>query len=420
MKPLVEGRVKRDLDWLRAGGAHHDFPLLCKLRDEENLVFLDSGASSQKPQSVIDTLTKFYSQDYANIHRGVYRLSQEATRLYEGARAKVQQFLGAQRPEEIVFVRGTTEGINLLANSFVRPRLNAGDEILITQMEHHSNIVPWQLLCESTGASLKFIPLTDTGELQLELLPELLTDRTRVLAITHVSNALGTINPLREIIRAAHDKDVPVIVDGAQAVHHMTVDVQDLDCDFYVFSGHKLYGPTGAGAVYGKQEHWESMPPWHGGGDMIVSVTLEKSTFADPPTRFEAGTPDIAGAVGLGAAIDYVNEIGMENVVAFESEVFAAGTEILNGVPGLRMIGTAAEKAAVFSFVLDGVHPHDVGTFLDTENVAVRTGHHCAQPIMDYFKIPATTRASLGIYNTVADIERLAEGLVQIRKFFRV
>lgn len=420
MKSLTANIVTRDLAWLRAGSAQQDFPLLRKLRAEENLVFLDSGASSQKPQVVIDAVTNFYSHDYANIHRGVYRLSQEATRMYEGARAKVQKFLGAERPEEIVFARGTTEGINLLANSFVRPRLQVGDEILISQMEHHSNIVPWQLLCAATGAVLKYIPLTKTGELELSRLPELLTERTQVLSITHVSNALGTINPLPEIIRMAHDKGVPVIVDGAQAVHHLAVDVCELDCDFYVFSGHKLYGPTGIGAVYGKHEHWLNMPPWQGGGDMILSVTMEKSIYADPPMRFEAGTPDIAGAVGLGAAIDYINDIGMANVMAYESELLEAGTNILNDVPGLKLIGTAAEKGTVFSFVLDGVHPHDVGTFLDTENIAVRTGHHCAQPIMDYFGIPATTRASLGIYNTVADLERLADELLQIRKFFRV
>ncbi len=420
MDPVKTITDNRGLEFLRQGGALHDFPLLRVARAENNLVFLDSAASAQKPQVVVDAVSRLYSHQYANIHRGVYRLSQVATELYEGARGKVQTFLGAAKPEEIVFVRGATEGLNLLAHSFVRPRVKAGDEILITQMEHHSNIVPWQMLCQETGAVLKFVPLTSTGELELEKLPELLTERTRVLAVSHVSNALGTINPLAEIVRLAHEKNVPVIVDGAQAVPHLAVDVQALDCDFYVFSGHKLYGPTGVGAVYGKMEHWRAMPPWQGGGDMILSVTMEQSTYAEPPACFEAGTPNIAGAVGLGAAIDYVNGIGLENLTAYENEMLTQGNEILGQVPGLRIIGTSEHKAAVFSFVLDGVHPHDVGTFLDSDNIAVRTGHHCAQPIMDYFDIPATTRASLGIYNTAADLEALAAGLLKIRKFFRV
>lgn len=408
----------RDLEFLRRGGARDEFPLLREAQD--NLVFLDSGASAQKPQVVLDTLNGFYSRSYANIHRGVYQLSQEATRLYEAARGKVQTFLGAAKPEEIVFVRGATEGLNLLAQSFVRPMLSAGDEILITEMEHHSNIVPWQLLCQQTGAVLKYVPLNETGELQWDQLPDLLTERTKVFSVTHVSNALGTINPLPDVIKLAHQKNVPVIVDGAQAVPHVPVDVQELDCDFYVFSGHKLYGPTGVGAVFGKMDHWKQMPPWQGGGDMILSVTMAESTYAEPPARFEAGTPDIGGAVGLGAAIDYVQSVGMATLHAYENELLAAGNRILGEVPGLRIIGTAAEKAAVFSFVLEGVHPHDVGTFLDSDNICVRTGHHCAQPIMDYFGIPATTRASLGIYNTTADLEALAEGLLKIRKFFRV
>ncbi len=420
MEPVKDIIGGEGLEFLRQGGARGDFPLLQEARGGDKLIFLDSGASAQKPQIVLDTLNRFYSREYANIHRGVYRLSQEATELYEGARAKVQTFLGAAKPEEIVFVRGATEGINLLAHSFVRPRLQAGDEVLVTQMEHHSNLVPWQMLCQATGAVLKYVPLTATGELQLDQLPELLTDRTRVLAVTHVSNALGTINPLPEIIRLAHEKNVPVIVDGAQAVPHLAVDVQDLGCDFYVFSGHKLYGPTGVGAVYGKMDHWRGMPPWQGGGDMILSVTMDKTTYAEPPARFEAGTPDIAGAVGLGAAIDYVTGLGMDNLTAYENELLAEGTAILGEVPGLRIIGTAARKAGVFSFVLDGVHPHDVGTFLDSDNIAVRTGHHCAQPIMDYFGVPATTRASLGVYNTKEDLEALAASLLKIRKFFAV
>jgi len=420
MERLDENAVCRDLEFLRRGGARADFPLLADAPVNEGLVFLDSGASAQKPRAVLSELNRFYSQDYANIHRGVYRLSQEATGLYEGARRLVQRFLGAARPEEIVFVRGATEGLNLLANSFVRPRLQSGDEVLITQMEHHSNIVPWQLICQQTGAVLKYVPLTESGELDLSQLPTLLTARTRVLSVTHVSNALGTVNPLAEIIDLAHERDVPVIVDGAQAVPHLAVDVQALDCDFYVFSGHKIYGPTGIGAVYGKSDHWAQMSPWQGGGDMILSVTMAESTYAEPPTCFEAGTPHIAGAIGLGAAIEYVQSIGMETITAYEDELLAEGTKILSAVPGLRIIGTATHKAAVFSFVLAGVHPHDVGTFLDGDNIAVRTGHHCAQPVMDYFDVSATTRASLGIYNTTADIEALAASLLKIRKFFRL
>jgi len=402
-----------------AQGWREDFPLLREAQ-AKGLVFLDSAASAQKPQVVLDALADFYRHHYANIHRGVYQLSQEATALYEGARGKVQHFIGAACPEEIVFVRGATEGLNLVARSFVRPRLQPGDEILVTQMEHHSNLVPWQMLCAETGAHLKYIPLTETGELQLELLPELLTERTRVLSVTQVSNALGTVNPVKDMIRQAHAKGIPVVVDGAQAVPHLAVDVQDLDCDFYVFSGHKIYGPTGVGAVYGRREHWQGMPPWQGGGDMILSVTMAAATYAEPPARFEAGTPNIAGAVGLGAAIDYVQGIGMERLAAYEQELLVQGTRILAAVPGLRMIGTAPHKAAVFSFVLDGVHPHDVGTFLDNDNIAVRTGHHCAQPIVDYFGIPATTRASLAAYNTVNDLEALATSLLKVRKFFGV
>ena len=409
----------RGLERLRSGAVRDDFPLL---RDgaADGLVFLDSAASAQKPQVVLDAIADFYSHDYANIHRGVYRLSQEATRLYEAARGKVRSFLGAAHDDEIVFVRGATEGLNLLAHSFVAPRLQAGDEVLVTQMEHHSNLVPWQMLCRRTGAVLKYIPLAENGELRLELLPELLTERTKVMAVAHVSNALGTVNPLAGIIALAHERGVPVIVDGAQAVPHLAVDVQALGCDFYVFSGHKVYGPTGIGAMYGKRELWRDMPPWQGGGDMILSVTMEQSTWAEPPACFEAGTPNIAGAIGLGAALDYVSDLGLPAVTAWENELVAIGSGILGEVPGLRLIGTAPHKAAVFSFVLEGVHPHDVGTFLDADNIAVRTGHHCAQPIMDFYGIPATTRASLGLYNTPADLEALAASVLRIRKFFGV
>ena len=408
------------LERLRGGDVRADFPLLVHEAEANGLVFLDSAASAQKPQVVLDALANVYERNYANIHRGVYKLSQDATTLYEAARGKVKGFLGAADDREIVFVRGTTEGLNLLANSFVRPRLSPGDEVLVTEMEHHSNLVPWQLLCQATGAVLKHVPLADDGTLQMDTLDHLLTARTKVFAVAHVSNALGTVNPIRDLVRLAHEKDIPVIVDGAQATPHMAVDVQDLDCDFYVFSGHKVYGPTGIGAVYGKLAHWEAMPPWQGGGDMILNVTLSESTYAPPPARFEAGTPHIAGAIGLGAAIDYLQTLGLDAITAHEADLLDYGNALLGSIPGLRLIGTAPDKAGVFSFVLDGVHPHDVGTVLDTHHIAVRTGHHCAQPIMDRFKVPATTRASLGLYNTRTDLDALAEALHQVRKFFGV
>ena len=408
-----------DLDEITAG-LRADFPLWDETSDARNLVFLDSAASAQKPRTVIQAMQDFYATGYANIHRGVYGLSQDATRLYEQARGKVQRLLGAARPEEIVFVRGATEGVNLVAWSFARPRLSPGDEVVVSEMEHHSNIVPWQLVCQATGARLKVAPMNDRGELDLEALAGLLGERTRVLAVGHVSNALGTVNPVKEIIRLARRFDVAVVVDGAQAVPHLTVDVQDLDCDFYVFSGHKLYGPTGVGAVYGKHAHLLAMPPWQGGGDMIRSVTFAETTYAEPPARFEAGTPHIAGAIGLGVAIDYVTGVGYEHIAAHEQDLLAYGTRVLGDVPGLRLIGTAEQKVGVFSFVLDGVHPHDVGTFLDQEHIAVRTGHHCAQPVMDHFQVPATTRASLGLYNTRHDLDALAAALVKIQEFFGV
>jgi len=403
---------------LLAGSLRADFPLFAHPERGRPLVYLDSAASSQKPQPVLDALQDFYSRGYANIHRGIYRLSAEATAQYEQARKDVARFVGAARAEEIVFARGTTEAINLLAQSFVRPRLKAGDEILITWMEHHSNIVPWQLLCETTGAVLKVAPISDAGELDLEAFTQLMTPRTRAISVAHVSNALGTVNPLREIIRLARERDIPVIVDGAQAVPHVPVDVQDLDCDFYVFSGHKLYGPTGIGAFYGKSEHLQAMPPYQGGGDMIRTVTFAETTYAPPPARFEAGTPDIAGAVGLAAAIRYVESVGFAAIEAHEKELLAYGTEVLESIPGLRMIGTARRKVGVFSFVLDGVHPHDVGTILDGESVAVRAGHHCAQPVMDRYGVPATTRASLGLYNDRADIDALVAAILKTKELF--
>jgi cysteine desulfurase / selenocysteine lyase len=415
----MTGIVSEDLlARLRDGTVRGDFPIFQTGGRDNGLVYLDSGASAQKPQVVLDAMTSLYSTSYANIHRGVYHLSEEATRLYEGARETVRAFLNARHSREIIFLRGTTEAINLLASTIGRERLGEGDEILITHLEHHSNIVPWQLLCQSTGAVLKVVPISDSGEVDMGAFAELLGPRTKLVSVAHVSNALGTINPVKEIAAMAHAQGVPVILDGAQAVPHFAIDVQDLDCDFYVFSGHKLYGPTGIGVLFGKAELLETMPPYQGGGDMIESVTFEKTTYAPLPARFEAGTPNIAGTVGLAAAIDYIQGIGFENIEAHAAELHTYGNELLNAVPGLRQIGTAKNKATLFSFVLDGIHPHDVGTFLGAENVAVRTGHHCAQPVMDRFQVPATTRASLGLYNTKADLDALGDAIGKLRKFF--
>ncbi len=403
---------------LRTGNLRADFPIFQTDGQDNGLVYLDSGASAQKPQVVLDAVNNLYANSYANIHRGVYKLSEDATKLYEGARETVRSFLNARHRKEIIFVRGTTEAINLLANTIGRDRLGKGDEVLITHMEHHSNIVPWQLLCQSSGAILKVVPINEAGELDMDAFAEMIGPKTKMVSVAHVSNALGTINPVKEIVALAHEKGIPVILDGAQAVPHMPVDVQDLDCDFYVFSGHKLYGPTGIGVLYGKAELLEHMPPYEGGGDMIESVTFEKTTYAPLPARFEAGTPNIAGAVGLGAAIDYVLSIGFETIEAHSAELHRYGNDLLAGIPGLRQIGTAKNKATLFSFVLEGIHPHDVGTFLAEENVALRTGHHCAQPVMERFQVPATTRASLGIYNTKADLDALVVAIGKLRKFF--
>ncbi len=406
------------LQRLRSGYLRNDFPIFQTEGRDNGLVYLDSGASAQKPQVVLDAVTDFYGSAYANIHRGVYFLSEEATRRYEGARKIIRKFLNAPSSKEIIFVRGTTEAINLLANTIGRQRLGQGDEILITHLEHHSNIVPWQLLCQSTGAVLKVVPINDDGEVEMDAFEELLNSRTKLVSVAHVSNALGTINPVKEMIALARARDIPTIVDGAQAVPHLAVDVQDLDCDFYVFSGHKIYGPTGIGVLYGKAELLEKMPPYEGGGDMIESVTFEKTTYAPLPARFEAGTPNIAGAIGLAAAIEYINGIGFETIETHAAELQKYGNDLLAGIPGLRQIGTAKNKATLFSFVLDGIHPHDVGTFLGAEKVAVRTGHHCAQPVMERFQLPATTRASLGIYNTTADLDALGAAIGKLRKFF--
>jgi cysteine desulfurase / selenocysteine lyase len=396
-----------------------DFPILLESVRGKPLVYLDNAATTQKPQVVLDTLVDYYKATNSNVHRGVHLLSERATTSYEGARETVRAFINARETREIVFVRGTTEAINLVAQSYGRPRFQPGDEILITEMEHHSNIVPWQMVCQQTGAVLKVAPVDDRGVLRMAQFQELLGPRTRLVAVTHVSNALGTVNPVKEIIDLAHGKGVPVLIDGAQGVAHQAVDVQALDCDFYAFSGHKLYGPTGIGALYGKAEHLEAMQPWQGGGDMIRYVTFEKTEYNDIPYKFEAGTPDIAGAIGLAAAIDYVQGIGLDTINRHEQQLLGYATARAAEIPGLRIIGTAPEKAGVLSFVLDGVHPHDIGTILDMEGVAIRTGHHCAMPVMERYDIPATARASFGLYNSLAEVDALLAGLHKVRKWFK-
>ena len=388
-----------------------DFPVLHQTVNGKPLVYLDNASTSQKPQAVIDSLVQYYSADNSNVHRGVHTLSQRATDHYEEARTKVRNFLNAESDHEIIYVRGTTEGINLVAHSFGRQNIGEGDEIIVTAMEHHSNIVPWQILCQEKGAYLKVIPINDQGELLMDEYEKLLSPRTKLVSIVHQSNALGTINPAKEIIDMAHSRGVPVLLDGAQSVQHLPIDVRGLGCDFFAFSGHKLYGPTGIGVLYGRAELLDSMPPYQGGGEMIKSVTFEKTIYNDLPHKFEAGTPDIAGAIGLGAAIDYVSNLGMGNIQAYEHELLEYGTECLSSIEGLSIIGTAKEKGAVLSFVMEGIHPHDIGTILDMEGIAVRTGHHCAQPVMDRFEIPATARASLGLYNTKEEIDALVKGI---------
>jgi cysteine desulfurase / selenocysteine lyase len=400
-----------DVEKLRA-----DFPILREVVNGRPLVYLDNAATSQKPESVIRALVHYYRHDNANIHRGVHLLSQRATEEYEAARGKVKGFLGARETREIVFVRGATEAINLVAQTYGREHIGAGDEVLITAMEHHSNIVPWQILCQEKGATLCVAPINDSGELQIEEFERLLGPRTKMVSVAHVSNALGTINPVKRIVRLAHAMKVPVLVDGAQAVPHQPVDVQDLDCDFYVFSGHKVYGPTGIGVLYGKAALLEEMPPYQGGGDMISSVTFEKTIYNKVPHKFEAGTPDIAGVIGLGAAIDYVTDVGIDAIGAHEHELLGYATGKVGELEGVRLVGTAREKAAVLSFVMDGIHPHDIGTILDQEGIAVRTGHHCAQPVMDRFGIPATVRASFGLYNTREEIDALVAGIQKVQE----
>ncbi len=395
-----------------------DFPLLSRTAHGRPLVYLDSANTTQKPEAVLRASDRFYREQNANIHRSTYRLSEEATAAYEGARETVRKFVNARSTREIVFTRGTTESINLLATSFGQAFVKAGDEILITGMEHHSNIVPWQLLCERTGAKLRVIPIDDRGDLVMDDLGRLLTEKTKLVGVVHVSNALGTINPVKALIGYAHGKGVPVLVDGAQSIPHLGVDVQALDCDFLAFSGHKVYGPTGIGVLYGKESWLSKMPPYQGGGDMIASVSFEKSTWAELPAKFEAGTGNLAGAVALGAALDYVTALGLPRIAAHEADLLSYATERLSEVPGLRIIGRAREKASVVSFVLGDIHPHDVGTILDQEGVCIRTGHHCAQPVMTRYDLPATARASFGLYNTREEVDGLVAGLRKVLEVF--
>ena len=395
-----------------------DFPVLSQMVHGNRLVYLDNAASSQVPQMVIERGSQYLKHEHSNIHRGVHYLSMRATNAYEGAREKVKRFINARDVKECIFVRGATEGINLVMHGYGRKFIGAGDEIIISAMEHHANIVPWQMLCEEKGAKLRVIPINDAGELLMDEYDALLNERTRFVAVTHVSNALGTINPVKEIIDRAHKYGVPVLIDGAQQAPHGLIDVQDLDCDFYAFSGHKMFAPTGSGVVYGKAALLEKMNPFQGGGDMIKSVTFEKTTYADLPNKLEAGTPAIASQIGLGAAIDYLNIIGREKAAAYEHELLRYATERLSAIEGVRIIGTAREKLSVLSFVIDDIHPHDIGTILDQEGIAIRAGHHCAQPVMQRFKVPATARASFAFYNTKQEVDVLAEAIEKVIEVF--
>ncbi len=396
-----------------------DFPILRQYAYGKPLVYLDNAATSQKPQAVIDALVRYYTSENANVHRGVHLLSERATEGYEGARRTVQRFLNAAESREIVYTRGTTESINLVAQAYGRANIGAGDEILISGLEHHSNIVPWQMLADEKRAVLRVAPIDDRGDVILEKYETLLGPRTKIVALAHVSNALGTVNPVRRMIEAAHRHGAVVLIDGAQGAPHMRIDVRALDCDFYAFSGHKTYAPTGIGILYGKAALLEAMPPWQGGGDMIRTVTFEKTTFNGLPHKFEAGTPDIAGAIGLGTAIDYLNGIGLEKIAAYEHDLLAYGTEVLTAISGVRLVGTAHEKASVLSFVVDGVHPHDLATILDRQGIAIRAGHHCAQPVMDRYGLSATSRASLAFYNTREEIDALGKGIEAAKEVFQ-
>ena len=395
-----------------------DFPILRQMINGKPLIYLDNAATSQKPESVLDAIETYYREYNSNIHRGVHTLSENATETYESSRLKIKNFINANSTKEIVFVRGATEAINLVAQSLGRDSLNENDEIIITELEHHSNIVPWQLLSQQTGAKLKFIPINNKGELIEEEYKKLLNKKTRIVAVGHISNALGTINPIETIITMAHEYDAKVLIDGAQAAPHTLIDVKKLDCDFYVFSGHKLFGPTGVGVLYGKEALLEEMPPYQGGGDMIKTVTMMETQYNDLPYKFEAGTPNIAGVIGLGAAIDYVNEIGLENISTYENELLNYANQQASEITGLKFIGTARQKASILSFTLDGIHPHDVGTILNSEGIAIRTGHHCAMPVMEYFKIPATSRASFTFYNTHEEIDALIKAIEKCKKVF--
>jgi cysteine desulfurase / selenocysteine lyase len=398
--------------------ARRQFPILTRMIHGKPLAYLDNGASAQRAQCVIDAVDDYERHHHANIHRGVHTLSQEATAMYEGARDRVQRFINARSRNEIIFVRGTTEAINLVAQSFARPTLRAGDEVLITHLEHHANIVPWQMVCEQTGAKLVVAPMDAQGEVHLEAIVSLMNARTKILACAHVSNALGTILPVRRIVAAAKARGITTLLDGAQAISHMAVDVQELGCDFYAFSGHKMYGPTGVGVLYGREQLLDRMPPWQGGGEMILKVTFAETTYNALPNKFEAGTPNISGGIGLGAAVDFLSGLDLDAAHAHEDALLRHATATLNKIPGLRIVGTAPDKASLVSFVLDGVHPHDLGTILDEDGIAVRTGHHCAMPVMDFFKVPATARASFAFYNTFDEIDRLAAGIERARKMF--
>lgn len=395
-----------------------DFPVLAQKVNGHPLAFLDSAASAQQPSTVIEAVSRYQREDHANVHRGVHTLSHRATELYEGARDKLQRFINASSRTEVVLTSGTTESLNLVAQSFCRPSLQPGDQILISWLEHHSNIVPWQLVCEQTGAELLVAPINDQGEIELEALRSMMSKRVKLLAIGHVSNALGTVNPLREIIAAAKSYDITVVVDGAQGVPHMAIDVQSLGCDFYAFSGHKMFGPTGTGVLWGREALLDTMPPYKGGGDMILEVSFDGTVYNDLPYKFEAGTPNIAGIIGLGAAVDYLQSIGLDNIYEHEKKLHGYMVKALKAIDGLRLIGTAQQQASVQSFALDDIHPHDLGTILDHQGVAVRTGHHCAMPVMQRFGLPGTTRASLGLYNNTADIDQLGQALKKARQVF--
>ena len=411
--PTFKPAAALDIERIRA-----DFPILKLEVNNKPLVYLDNAASSQMPQPVIDRLVRYQTSQHANIHRAVHYLSETATHEYEIARRTLQKFINAREDREIIFTSGTTEAINLVMHGYGRKFIKAGDEIILTTLEHHSNIVPWQMLCEETGAKIRVVPINDAGELDIEVYECLFSERTRFVGVVHISNALGTINPVKQMIAFAHARGVPVLVDGAQAAPHLSVDVQDLDCDFYAYSGHKLCGPTGIGMLYGKAKHLEAMQPYKGGGDMILSVTFEKTTYNTIPFKFEAGTPPIMAAIGLGAAIDYLQAIGMEKIAAHEHALLEYATAQINDMPGVRIIGTAKNKASVISFAIDGVHPHDIGSLLNQEGVAVRTGHHCAQPVMNRFRVPATSRASFAFYNTMAEVDALIAGIRTVQKVF--